>query len=124
MIRIAFLLCAACSALLAPVDVPSDPLRPILRAVARTEGFYAPGTLPHRFHNPGALTVARGARYGRYATDLDGWLDLRAWFAGHCGPLRRVLTVYNPRSGYADYVIRLGKLDPKMEVCGDIRPSD
>ncbi len=99
------------------METYQDRLGPVVYAVARTEGFYVAGTIAQVGHNPGALFVH--GRYLAFASDADGWRELRAWFPRHCGPLRRALTVYNPRPGYADYVIRLGHLDPKMEVCDD-----
>ena len=45
-------------------------------AIARAEGFYTPGTIPARMHNPGDIK-AHGA-YIRYHTDQEGFAALRA----------------------------------------------
>lgn len=41
---------------LAPSDYP-DRLKETARAIARAEGFYVPGSIPERAHNPGNLKV-------------------------------------------------------------------
>jgi hypothetical protein len=54
------------------------------RAIAKAEGFYVSGSRPARNHNPGNMTVdLTGKAVGRddsfvvYATDEDGWDNLR-----------------------------------------------
>ena len=46
------------------------------RAIARTEGFYARGTIPARLHNPGDLK--RHGKYVRYHNDFEGFAALYA----------------------------------------------
>lgn len=55
-------------------------IQKIARAIAFAEGFYVPGSVPQRLHNPGDLTldltgkgVGQEGMYIRYATDADGF---------------------------------------------------
>jgi len=53
----------------------------ISEAIAREEGFYTPGTIAARNHNPGNLR-SWGSRpivdgYAAFPTDADGWQALR-----------------------------------------------
>lgn len=80
---IGLLLLGGGAAVAAPV---SSPVGRIADAIAFAEGFFLAGSRPKRNHNPGNLTVdiyggaaAVGADgpFVRYASDADGWADLR-----------------------------------------------
>lgn len=75
------------------VDSAIDPTQAIAEAIATAEGFYVPGSRPARNHNPGDMTldligkaVATDGNFVVYATDDDGWANLKAqigkWFDG------------------------------------------
>ena len=73
------------------MSVPSGSLNPtqgvtaMAQAIAEAEGFFVPGSIPARAHNPGDLTEgdfgdtgvyltsSSGAKIIVYATDQDGW---------------------------------------------------
>lgn len=68
--------------------VPADRIQRFAEAIAAAEGFFVPGSRPARNHNPGNLTLDIGGnsavpigndgRFVVYASDHDGWEDLRA----------------------------------------------
>jgi len=71
----------------------SRPIRPLettverlAEAIATAEGYFVPGSLPARMHNPGALRL-HGERntISYFATDEEGWEALRE-------QLRRIFT--------------------------------
>lgn len=54
------------------------PTQALARAIARAEGFYAPGSKPQRFHNPGDIRASRGVHYdGQISTDRQGYVIFR-----------------------------------------------
>lgn len=61
-------------------------IQELAKAIARAEGFFVIGSRPAKNHNPGNLTVdiaggpkavGKDGMYVVYATDADGWEDLR-----------------------------------------------
>ena len=57
---------------------PTDKVKAIAQALAKAEGFYVPGSVPQRAHNPGDLKlgdVGNGDISGKtiFLTDEDGW---------------------------------------------------
>lgn len=57
---------------------PTDKVKAIAQALAKAEGFYVPGSIPQRAHNPGDLKlgdVGNGDISGKtiFLTDEDGW---------------------------------------------------
>lgn len=75
------------------VESVADPVDALAKAIATAEGFYVDGSRPQRNHNPGDMTadlVGKGVGYDGpfviYATDDDGWSNLKAqiqkWFDG------------------------------------------
>lgn len=60
-----------------PVSYP-EPIKRFAEAVARAEGFYVPGSVPQRAHNPGDIKVVGwvGPTIGgisQFGSDSDGW---------------------------------------------------
>jgi hypothetical protein len=78
---------------------PTPPLT-LLQAIAKQEGFYQPGTLAQRNHNPGNIISGSFANshgaigfrsgYATFPDDATGWAALRALFSG---PAYRGLSV-------------------------------
>ena len=70
---------------------PTPPLT-LLQAIAKQEGFYQPGTLAQRNHNPGNIisgtfanshgAIGSGAGYATFPDDETGWAALRALLSG------------------------------------------
>lgn len=50
----------------------------MLEYIALKEGFYTPGTLPYKYHNPGALRTSKG--FLRFDNDEQGWASLERTF--------------------------------------------
>ena len=58
----------------------------LAHAIAKAEGYYTPGTIPNRFHNPGDLKSVRGQKYfGQVRVGKGGHIvfrnDAAGWFA-------------------------------------------
>jgi len=77
--------------------------------IAQEEGFYVPGSLPNRNHNPGDLrhsphsfhTADKPDAIGQIATDVDGWADLERQlelYAKRNYTLRELVYEYAPPS--------------------------
>ena len=99
--------------------------------IARQEGFFRPGTVPSRLHNPGDLRHGPGATHsgdpngiGTYTSDASGAEDLERQlrlYAGRGMSLRDCIYVYAPPSengteGYLSFVTKGLGLPPETPV--------
>lgn len=65
-------------------DPKGAPGTRLAHLIAQEEGFYTPGTIPNRYHNPGDLrhsphsfhTTEAPNAIGQIDSDADGWTDL------------------------------------------------
>lgn len=60
-----------------PTSYP-QPIKVFAEAIAKQEGFYVPGSVPQRAHNPGDLKIPGqptlpGTSITMFQTDTDGW---------------------------------------------------
>ena len=85
-------------------------------AIARAEGYWTPGSIAQRFHNPGCLRGRHGA-YLEFPTKESGWEALRVLIRSR---LKRVgLTVmldkWSETPGYPERVRRYA--GPQIKFC-------
>jgi hypothetical protein len=103
----------------------------LAEAIAHEEGFYVPGSLPARDHNPGDLRHSPHSFHtgdpnsvGAIYSDTDGWADLERQleiFAQRGLTVEQMVYEYAPptendSAAYLDYVCQYVGCAPGMQV--------